>query len=414
MKTKLKLIALLLAASMLTSCGPAEVKETMTEENFVYVKTESISKMDFHNKIVTSGKLNPKEKVSVTSKVAGTVKGLSSDLGKEVSLNQQLAKIDDTTYRLQYDSAKINVQNSQNTISRMKNFEDNTMKPQEIEGAEKQYETAKINFANIETNYNNLKKLYESGAVSKSEFDAIQTQYNLAKMSLDSANEALKQANRNYNYNLKGSQIGLETAKNSLSLADENLKNTTIKAPISGIISKKNINIGQNINPGEVLFEVVNISEFYVDTGVSEKDISSIKVGQTAKVRIDSYGDEIFQGTITNVNPVVDEQTKTYPIKIVLPNKDKKLKAGMFANIEIIIDTHENSLAVPKEIVSKENNSYYIYVLNGDVANKQKIEVGYASEKYYEVLSGITETDKIITVGYDTIEDGQKVKIANE
>ena len=404
---RLKILSVLLLSLIFVGCSAKADK--IEKQKVSYVKTTSIETKDFQNKLIIPGKLNPKEQVTVTSKASGTIQSINIEVGKAVKKGQLIAKIDDSMYKIQYDAAKVGVDNANQTLDRMTNFSDETMKSQDIEMAEAAQKSAQTNFENVEKNYLNMKQLYEKGAVAKTDFDSIETQYNLTKQALDTSNEALKQATRGYEYNLKGANIGVEAAKNTYKQAGENLKYTQIFSPISGIVSEKNISVGENINPGAPIFTVVNINEMYVDAGVSEIDISKLKVGQIVKVTVDAYKGEVYEGKISNISPVINENSKTYPIRVTILNKEKKLKAGMFAQLEVILDEHKGTKAVPKEIVLKEGAESFIFVIDKEKAKKKKIQTGYQSNDYIEVISGLTGTEKIVFVGYDALIDGEKV-----
>ncbi|HAN09473.1 MAG TPA: hypothetical protein DCP90_02555 [Clostridiales bacterium] len=407
---RIRIITLLIVSILLAGCG-AKAEENKTEEKVGYVKVTAVQSKDFDSTITLSGKINPKEDVSVTSKVAGTMKLINVELGQNVVKGQIIAKIDDTIYKSQYSSAKAGYESAQQGLDRMTKFSDGTMKSQDIQMAEAGQKSAQINFENVEKNYLNMKKLYEQGAIAKSEFDSLETGYSLAKEGLNTANDALKQAIRGNGYNEKSAQTAVDVAKNGYDMASENLNYTNIIAPISGIISMKNTAVGENVNPGAPIFEIINVNEMYADAGVSEVDIAKITVGQKVKVKVDALNSEVVLGEVANVSPSINEMSKTYPVKVIITNTDKKLKAGMFAQLEIVTDEHKGALAIPKEIVVKEGTTSYVYVVDNNTAKKQKIETGYNSDDYIEVVSGLTGTEKVVSVGYDAIKDGEKVVV---
>jgi RND family efflux transporter MFP subunit len=184
-----------------------------------------------------------------------------------------------------------------------------------------------------------------------------------------------------------------------------------VKAPISGVISKKEISIGENIGPGKMLFTIVSMDDMYVETGVSEKDIPICKVGQKVDIMVESLGPEILVGEITHIGPVPDPETKTYPVKILVNNREQRLKAGMFATIEILLDTHESAMSVPKEAIITENAVDFVFIEQNGKAYKKPIKVGYKDGDDWEVLEGIEKNHKIVVVGKDRLVDGNPITI---
>ncbi|QZY55737.1 efflux RND transporter periplasmic adaptor subunit [Crassaminicella profunda] len=341
-------------------CGK-NIEEVNTEkvekntEEIIYVKTEQVGVMDFSSVLSLPGTLKPKDEAIVTGKVNGVVENIYADLGSNVKKEGLLCKIDDTVYGLQYEKEK------------------------------KGLNSEKLQFENLEKNYERNKALYENKVISQSDFENIEKEYGMAKEHL-------------------------EITKKNVALAKKNLEDTHIKAPISGIISEKNILKGQNIGPGDQLFKIVNVNQMYATIGVAPKDIFYVKKGQEARIKLD-VSQNIFKGKVANIGPEPDGQTKTYPVKILLDNPENKLKSGMFAAVEIIIDTHTSTLAVPKKAVIKENEKSYIFIQKDEKAVKKEVKIGFEKDDYYEIIEAINKGEKVIVVGNEKLEDGSIVKV---
>ncbi|MCT4595459.1 MAG: efflux RND transporter periplasmic adaptor subunit [Anaeromicrobium sp.] len=353
---------LVINSFLLSGCGKDQVKETdgqnveaQIEEEVIYVETKPVMIMDFTNKLSVPGNLKPKEEAIVTGEVNGKVKEIYGDLGSKVNKGDCLCKLDDTTYRLEYENKS------------------------------KDFSIANIDYKNLINDYERGKILYENKVKSKVEFDEIQKNY-----------EKQKEA--------------LSIKENDLVLAKKNIDDTNIKAPISGIVSNKNVLKGQMVSGGTELFKIVNIDEMYVEVGIAEKDMPFIKKGQECMVKVDIFSD-IFMGKITSIGPEPSDQTKTYPVKILINNSEGKLKSGMFSTVEIILDNHKGALGVPKKAIIKEKDKYYIFLEVSKKAIKREVKLGFWSDKYYEILEGIKKGDQVIVVGKDNLEDGKLVEV---
>lgn len=246
--------------------------------------------------------------------------------------------------------------------------------------AAKTYEKAKIGFQNVEKTYLRVKNLYDEGAISLMECDAAKANYDLAL--------------EDYN------------------LAKLNLDYTKITAPMTGVISVKNIEVGQMSAPGQEAFRIVDLSKLIAESGVSEKDITKLQYGQDVNINLQSG--EKYKGKIDSISPVTNQMTGTYPISVLIDNPDGKLKAGMFADIEVIFGVNKNSIAVKNTSVINEDGVFYVFVNNGGIADKKKVQIGIQDEKYTEVLDGITSADEVISAGQDTLKNGDKVKVIKE
>lgn len=416
-------ILLVLTSIILVGCGDkdemstdkglntVEALENIGEQKVVYVKAQAIGTMDFENHLSLPATLEPKEKVMISSKINGSIENIFVDIGGKIKKEEKLCKIDDTIYRIQFAKANTAVKSAENTLRNLKDFkEKDGMEYQGIEVAQSQYDTAEINHANIEKTYNRMKNLYSEKAISQSDYENIKGQFDLAKSQLDLALTNLNQAKRNWQYNVESAEIGLEAVQNDYKLAKENLEYTDILAPISGVVSEKSISIGENVGPGAVLFTIVNTDIMYADSGVSEKDIAKIKEGQRVLIKIDSLGKKIMEGKVETISPVINEQSKTYPIKVLIENTDNELKGGMFATIEIVVDSHKNALSVPKDAVFNENGDHYVFIEEGGKAEKRLVKLGFTKDDYYEILEGVQRGEKVIKSFNDKLKDGSSIK----
>ncbi len=239
------------------------------------------------------------------------------------------------------------------------------------------FNKAESAFSNMTDTYNRMLELYEKEAVSKSEFETVKTQY--------------------------------DTLKEDFELAKLNVEYSKIKAPISGIVSSKEALIGQGVSTGMELFRVVDTGELYVETGVTERDIKNIKEGQN--VNIITEDGSCFEGKVHIIGPVPDVNTGTYPVKVLIDNHEHILKAGMFVDMEVIVDIQENALSVNKNAVIKEYDTSYVFIVLDKVAYKKEVRTGIHDDDRIEILSGITEKDEVIISGNHDLKDSAKVEI---
>lgn len=413
------LIPLLLISLVFTGCAkknekPVDNKDQTIEkiqekEELIFVKAEDVKSVDFQERLTLSGTLKVKENVIVTSKVNGSVENILVDIGSKVNKGDKLCKIDDTVYEIQYEQADIEVKRAANELSRLKDL-DKGLKNQSIETAENKYNTAKINYENAKKQYERMKNLYKEKAISSSQLEKAEQSFITAKSNYTSAKSSLEHAKRDYKYKLDSQEIQRASSIAKFKLAKENLEATDVAAPISGIVADKNISLGESVGQGSKLFTIVNSEEMYIETGVSERDVIKVKKGQKALINVGTLK-ETIEGEIIGVSPILDEESKTYKIKVAVNNIDNKLKGGMFGTVELIVGDNRKGLAIPKTSVLNKGGEHFIYVLDKDKANKRKVVMGYSNDKYYEVVEGINKEDKVITSFNDKIEDGSLVKV---
>lgn len=415
------IIPLLLISLIFTGCAKksekpvdnkGEAVETIQEkekEEMISVKVEEVKSIDFQENLTLSGSLKVKDSVIVTSKVNGSIDNILVDIGSKVNKGDKLCKIDDTVYKIQHEKANIEVKRASNELSRLKDL-DNGLKDQTIEAAENQYKTAKISYENAKKEYERMKNLYKEKAISNSQLEKAEQGFITAESSYISAKSNFEHAKRNYKYKLKSQEIQKASCIANYKLAKENLDSTDVTAPIAGIVADKSISLGESVGQGSKLYTIVNSDEMYIETGVSERDVINVKAGQKAFVKVGTLKESI-EGKIIGVSPILDEQSKTYKVKVSVNNVDDKLKGGMFATVELIVGDNRKGLAVPKTSVLNKGGESFVYVLDKDRVQKRKVVIGYSNDKYYEIVEGIKKGDKVVTSFNDRIKDGSLVKI---
>ena len=156
---------------------------------------------------------------------------------------------------------------------------------------------------------------------------------------------------------------------------------------------------------------VANIDTVKVLVNVSEKYLGRLKEKAEAEVKVDAYPDEVFLGKITRIAPLVDLATRTAEVEIEISNEEHRLKPGMFARVNIILEKKENALVVPIKAVLSENNRKFVFVVNGSIAHKKKVETGIYQRDSVEIVEGLKETNLVIIEGNYGLKDGAEVEI---
>lgn len=205
----------------------------------------------------------------------------------------------------------------------------------------------------------------------------------------------------------------LKVAKAQQKLHSKNLSDTRLYSPISGVLLKKNTEVGEIIDAGLPLFIVSDIRSVIVNTSVPESDLRFIHIGNRANVYVPAL-DSSFTGKITEMGMVAEATTRTFTIKIELKNPNLLIRPGMTA--EVIIDTgkKEQIIAVPANAILHDiDNSSYIFIADTikNHAFKRNITLGGIYNNYIEVVSGLTPGETIITGGQQKLNNGSLISI---
>lgn len=235
----------------------------------------------------------------------------------------------------------------------------------------------KIQLDNQELEFNRIDELYKVGGASKSNWDALKMQLEVTRA----------------------------TYKN---LAE----NSKLLSPINGIVTARNYDSGDMYPGGTPIYTVQQIRPVKLLVHISEVFFTAVKKGQEVDIRMDVYPDDVFKGKVTLVYPTVDATTRTFPVELTIDNKDEKVRPGMFARATLSFGTLER-VVVPDRAIIKQVGSgdRYVYVYKDGKVSYEKVVLGKRLTDRYEVVSGLSDGDQVVTTGYTRLTNGAEVEI---
>lgn len=236
---------------------------------------------------------------------------------------------------------------------------------------------SRLSLANDSLEFSRLKKLYEQGGVSKSDFDAMELKYNVTRSQYENL-----------------------------------LENTVLRSPVSGVVTARNYDRG-DMYGGSPIYVVEQITPVKLYVGVSESDYTKVKKNDTVTLTADALPGKTFTGRIARIYPTVDASTHTFSVEVNVANADRLLRPGMYARVTLNFGTN-NSIAVPDNCIVKQQGSGVrtIFVLQEDGTVKENVvTLGRHFGTEYEILSGIDEGDRIVVKGQASLRNGEKVNV---
>jgi RND family efflux transporter MFP subunit len=198
----------------------------------------------------------------------------------------------------------------------------------------------------------------------------------------------------------------LQQIQGLISVQLEKLKDYTITAPMDGIVLRRDGEIGEIAEQGQVLFRVGPPKPLQVVAEVNEEDIPRVKVGQTVLLRTDAFQDRRLEGKVSEMTPMGDAVTKTYRIRIALPD-DSPLHMGMSVEANVVTREKADALLIPADAVQEAA----VLVVEGNRVRKRRIEIGIRGSRAIEVVSGLTEKDRIASPMPQGLADGTRVRV---
>ncbi|TQR36412.1 efflux RND transporter periplasmic adaptor subunit [Brevibacillus brevis] len=406
---KMKVLTTVIVLSiMLAACTPQEEvvpdnAGTAIQEKAVAVAVASPVKGYVQGDAGLTGKLEANQSVNVVPKASGKVTRLSVKLGQKVNKGDVLFTVDQEdlansvkTAEAQYESAMANLAQSKDNKS------DNASQAQSaLTQAQQTLEDAQRNNERMTT-------LFNQGAISQEEVENAKTKLVNAQTTYNNALKTFESSKKITSIVVAESSV--KQAKAQLDNALDQLKNATVTAPISGVIGAVNGAIGEIPSSQSGVVTIVNTNPMKVKVQIAEAEVTNLQVGGKVSVQI-TVLNKTVNGTIDAISPVMNEDTKAYPLEILIPNDENKLKVGMVANVVIEKSNEIRNFVIPKTAVVEEGGKYYAYKVEGDTVKKVEIKVGNMSSEKAEVISGLIETDKVVYKGQTLINDGSKVKI---
>ena len=184
---------------------------------------------------------------------------------------------------------------------------------------------------------------------------------------------------------------------------------TKIRAPISGIVSARDIKIGQHVDVSDGTFKITDTSNLVAYLRIPQTELEKFSAGHQANVNVDAMPELSFDATIVRISPTIDARNGTFRATATIDNQKGLLAPGMFGRFDIAYEQHVDALVIPAAALVKEDNETVVYVVENGAAVRRAIQTGIRSGDNIEVLSGLDEQEKIVVTGQGGLRDGSRV-----
>jgi membrane fusion protein (multidrug efflux system) len=205
----------------------------------------------------------------------------------------------------------------------------------------------------------------------------------------------------------------LKVAQADAELMEARISKTTIRAPFSGTIGLRQVSVGDYVKEGQDMVNLESIDPLKVDFRVPELALSQVKDGQTIQITLDAIPDKAYDGRVFAINPLIDANGRAIVIRAQVPNRDGKLRPGMFARVKLFTSGSKDTLVVPEESLFPLGDDKYVYKVVEGKATRQKIDIGQRREGRVEVVNGLGPDDVVVTAGVIKLREGAPVAISN-
>jgi membrane fusion protein, multidrug efflux system len=208
-------------------------------------------------------------------------------------------------------------------------------------------------------------------------------------------------------------RFDLATQRAAFDLAKLELSYTSIVAPISGVVARRMVKEGNLVPLNSPVFRIVNTDNLEAVLNVPERELGTMKAGLTVALQVDALPGQRIEGRIDRVSPVVDAGTGTFRVTTAFAGSEN-LRPGMFGRIEVIYDRRADALTVPRSALLEGEGEAAVFAVRDGKAVRTGVRLGHINGTYAEVINGLDEGDRVVTVGKVTLRDGTSVDVVNE
>jgi HlyD family secretion protein len=321
---------------------------------------------------------------------------------------QVIAQIDQTDFLHKVREIEAKVAQAKAQLSEI----ETGTRTEELRQAEEAVNQARSRFENAKLQRERIEALFKRAVISKKEADVAEMEYTVAEAQLASSQQNLKLLRVGARQEVRdASQSKLKEMEAILEQERDRLKDTKIIAPFRGEISRKHVDAGALVSPSTPLVSLVHTETLKIVANVLEKDITLLKPGMKAKVRVESYPGRVFEGRVEKINSALDLSTRTLQAEVYIPNSDHSLKPGMFANVEVVLLEKAQTLVIPREAVIEAGSEMSVFVVEEKRAVRKLVTLGYEQDRIVEVLKGLNEGDQVVIKGQQLIKDSSTIRV---
>jgi HlyD family secretion protein len=344
--------------------------------------------------VVATGKIEPITKVEVKSKANGIIEALRVDVGDVITPGQVLVELDKETLAARLREARANLQAATAGLRGAEAaLEKNIV---EAEGPDVQF---------ARRAFERAKKLSADRLLAQSGLDEAQAALEVAENRQRSAKSQLVVAHAK----VAESEANVAQSRAAVERAEEELRNATIRSPLRGMVLTRDVEIGSPVSSilnmgsaASLVMTVGDIERVFVRGKVDEADVGRVKLGQPARISVETFKDRSFEGKVTQISPIGVERDNvtTFEVEVSIDNPGSALKANMTANAEIVLEEHPNVLIVPEAaIVYDARKNPFVEVPDAAAGNGRRrvaVKLGVGSGTRTEIVSGVQAGDRVL------------------
>ncbi len=367
-------LALLGGMALLSAgCNKAEIAAAPPAENApVPVKVQELKAEDLPISVSITGTLVSTVRVDVKAEIIGQLVSFPKQEGDAVAAGEIVARVDPKNYQLAIRQAE-----------------------SAVKVAEASLERTRVLAAHNQSELERARNLIKSGGITDKDL-------RMAEVSQQDSQAQVALA-----------QAQLDQTRAALDVAQKRLEDTNILSPVSGVIEKKWVNPGAYVEAPTIVFSVVDNSRLELESPVPSAQLGQIQPRQRVTFRVNSYPGAVFTGEVIEIGAAVDAQTRSAKVRIRVDNSGGKLKAGMFAEGEILTGVRKQALVIPTAAIYRGEGTSagsYVFVVEAEKAVRRGVKIGRETDSRVEITEGLKPGDLVVAEQKVELADGVRVE----
>ena len=384
---------------LLLSCS----KKTETSQQMPIVegaKMETVQPTSIDDYYEAVGTVRARNSSVIAARIMGSVVALHVREGDTVRAGQTLVEIESREAAIQVQKTQAGVREATDALDEV---------DRNIRAAESAREAARANEKLANTTFNRYQTLFARRSVSPQEFDEVRSKLEVASAEREIADRLLQAAKARQKQVL----ARIDQAKADVSSARVYVGYAKLTSPINGIVVSKQTDVGHLATPGTPLLTIENNSRYQLEVSVEESRLGTIHPGDQAQLEIDALGDKELSGSVEEIVPAADPNSRSYIVKLSVPNvAGAQLRSGLYGKARFISGQRQ-ALAIPRTAISHRGQLTGVFIVDqSGLARLRLIKIGRAFGERVEILSGLNAGEEVLIEGPPTIQDGTRVREA--
>jgi RND family efflux transporter MFP subunit len=342
-------------------------------------------------RIQAVGSLFALDESTISSQVDGPVNHLWVDVGDRVGEGQPLVSIEPTELQYAVDSQRAAVHQVRAQLG---------IGPDDLPPSDPSkvafVQRAAADLLDAKQKYDRAKLLFQSGLIPREQLDEAAAKYDNASAARELAIEQVDQL-----------AAQLQSSEAQRRLAEKKLTDATIRAPFSGTVKERKVNLGEYVKVQSPIMVIVRTDKLRARLEVPEKWAGAIRTGAVVDVYVDAFPNQAFHGQLVRINPSVNPDSRAFEVEAMIPNADDKLKPGFFLQASLPSETEERTLTIPGDALVYTFGTYKVYVVNGDRLAERQVKPGPQTDTSHgvqvEILDGLHTGERVAVAPAGTI-----------